>query len=242
MGLEPTTFGTTIRRSNQLSYVHRFTARFFRTACKFNTLFDYCKIFAADSSRKRGAVRLLLVFSRCPQGDLFGTGRFAGLPFSGRRRPDKFAGQRTLMEKRARKFGVNRRALLVTAGIVWIVAGANILRIGVVTWASQAHYGLFRAGEAIVVFLLFFNLVFKRLFYKHTQRIERKGDRNCPFSFFDAKGWIVMCFMILFGVLARACHWLPETFIAVFYTGLSAALIVTGVLFLRYWYRNKGRL
>ncbi len=146
------------------------------------------------------------------------------------------------MEKRARKFGVNRRALLVTAGIVWIVAGANILRIGVVTWASQSHYGLFRAGEAIVVFLLFFNLVFKRLFYKHTQRIERKGDRNCPFSFFDAKGWIVMCFMILFGILARTCRWLPETFIAVFYTGLSAALIVTGVLFLRYRYRKKDRL
>ena len=111
-----------------------------------------------------------------------------------------------------------------------------------VTWASQSHYGLFRAGEAIVVFLLFFNLVFKRLFYKHTQRIERKGERNCPFSFFDAKGWIVMCFMILFGILARTCRWLPETFIAVFYTGLSAALIVTGVLFLHYRYRNKDRL
>ena len=87
MGLEPTTFGTTIRRSNQLSYVHRFTARFFRTACKFNTLFDYCKIFAADSSRKRGTVRLRFLFFRCPQGDLSGMGRFAGLPFSGRRRP-----------------------------------------------------------------------------------------------------------------------------------------------------------
>ena len=35
----------------------------------------------------------------------------------------------------------------LTAGIVWIVAGANILRIGVVTWASQSHYGLFRAGR-----------------------------------------------------------------------------------------------
>lgn len=87
MGIEPTTFGTTIRRSNQLSYVHRFTARFFRTACKFNTLFDYCKIFAADSSRKRGTVRLRFLFFRCPQGDLSGMGRFAGLPFSGRRRP-----------------------------------------------------------------------------------------------------------------------------------------------------------
>ena len=39
MGLEPTTFGTTIRRSNQLSYIHRIEFASFQTACKFNKLF-----------------------------------------------------------------------------------------------------------------------------------------------------------------------------------------------------------
>ena len=62
------------------------------------------------------------------------------------------------------KFGVNKKILLYTAGCVWIFAGINILRIGIVTWLNDTHYWLFKIGEATIVFLLFFNLVFKRLF------------------------------------------------------------------------------
>ena len=45
------------------------------------------------------------------------------------------------------KYGVNRQVLLITAGIVWIVAGANILRIGIVTWLNDSQYWLFKVGE-----------------------------------------------------------------------------------------------
>ena len=93
------------------------------------------------------------------------------------------------------EFRVNRRLLLI-AGCVWIIAGINILRIGIITWLNYAHYWLFKVGEAIVVFLLFFQFVFRRLFVKHSERISQKGEKNCPFSFFDVKGWIVMIFMI----------------------------------------------
>ncbi len=34
MGFEPTTFGTTIRHSNQLSYIHR-VIRFRESVCKY---------------------------------------------------------------------------------------------------------------------------------------------------------------------------------------------------------------
>lgn len=137
------------------------------------------------------------------------------------------------------KYGVNRKVLLITAGIVWIVAGANILRIGVVTWFSDSEYWLFKIGEATIVFLLFFLFVFKKLYYKHTQRIERKKDKSCPFSFFDVKGWIIMTFMITLGITIRSLHLLPDAFISVFYTGLSIALIFTGILFIRYWWKNR---
>ena len=100
-------------------------------------------------------------------------------------------------------------------------------------WLNDTHYWLFKIGEATIVFLLFFNLVFKRLFYKHSERISRKNGKHCPFSFFDVKGWIIMIFMIAFGITIRALHLLPNSFISVFYTGLSTALIITGFLFLR---------
>lgn len=54
------------------------------------------------------------------------------------------------------RYGVARRTLLITAGIVWIIAGGNILRIGVVTWMSDNENWLFRVGEVIIIFLLFF--------------------------------------------------------------------------------------
>lgn len=137
------------------------------------------------------------------------------------------------------KYGVNRKVLLITAGIVWIVAGANILRIGIVTWFSDSEYWLFKIGEATIIFLLFFLFVFKKLYYKHTQRIERKKDKNCPFSFFDVKGWIIMTFMITLGITIRSLHLLPDAFISVFYTGLSIALMFTGILFIHYWWKNR---
>ena len=137
------------------------------------------------------------------------------------------------------RWRVSRRTLLLIAGLVWIIAGANILRIGIITWVDDQREWLFKTGEAIVVFLLFFSLIFRRLYNKHTARIGQKADRNCPFSFFDVKGWLIMGFMITLGILVRKLHLLPTSFIAVFYTGSSSALILTGILFLVQWQKTK---
>lgn len=137
------------------------------------------------------------------------------------------------------RWRVSRRTLLLIAGLVWIITGANILRIGIITWVDDQREWLFKTGEAIVVFLPFFSLIFRRLYNKHTARIGQKSDRNCPFSFFDVKGWLIMGFMITLGILVRKLHLLPTSFIAVFYTGLSSALILTGILFLVQWQKTK---
>ena len=64
-------------------------------------------------------------------------------------------------------------------------------------------------------------------------------NKRCPFSFFDVKGWLVMAFMIALGITIRAARLLPESFIAVFYTGLSLALMATGGRFILLYWKRK---
>ena len=136
-------------------------------------------------------------------------------------------------------FRVNSRVLLLFAGLVWITAGANVLRVGIEAWRSGGPSWPFGAGAAAAVFLLFYLFVFKRLYFRHANRIESKEGRSCPFSFFDIKGWIVMGAMIAFGAAARSFGLLSDSFVSVFYIGLSSALIVTGIRFLYRWKRFR---
>lgn len=133
------------------------------------------------------------------------------------------------------KHGVSRKALIFTAGLAWVIAGANILRIGINTWLYDSMSWPFKLVGAVLIFGIFFTFVFRRLFGKNILRITQKNDSNCPFAFFDAKGWIVMVAMITLGITVRHFHLLPNWFIAMFYTGLSSALILTGMLFLYRW-------
>lgn len=139
------------------------------------------------------------------------------------------------------KYGVSSNTLLLLAGAIWLAAGANILRIGIVCWSGDHDWWLLKVAEASFVFLLFFALIFNRLFIKHTGRIaekrESKQQKHCPFSFFDTKGWIIMAVMITMGITIRRLELLPVSFIAVFYTGLSLALMATGVRFLIHAWR-----
>ena len=56
------------------------------------------------------------------------------------------------------KFGVNKKVLLYTAGCVWIFAGINILRIGIITWLNDTHYWLFKIGDHRFLTFLQFSL------------------------------------------------------------------------------------
>lgn len=134
------------------------------------------------------------------------------------------------------QYGVSKKVLLIIAGVIWVAAGVNIFRIGILTWLENVDQLLYQIGQALVIFLLFFILIFRRLYYKYTRRIDarKKDGRYCILSFFDLKGWLIMIFMNCLGITIRTFELLPTSFIAVFYAGLSTALMLAGLLFLRY--------
>lgn len=85
------------------------------------------------------------------------------------------------------KYGVSKNTLLITAGIIWLTAGINILRIGVECWINDSHYWLFKACEATLVFLLFFGFIFRKLYRKYNPQIEMFARFKMKSSFHKTK-------------------------------------------------------
>lgn len=125
---------------------------------------------------------------------------------------------------------VKKCTLLLLAALIWGVAGFNILRIGMVSYVG--YTGVFNFILSAVVFLLFQTFVFGPLVRRHTIRILGYPEEKQFFlKFFDYKSFLIMAFMMTFGIGLRASGLAPVRFIAVFYTGLGAALFVAGLLF-----------
>ena len=118
---------------------------------------------------------------------------------------------------------IKKQTLLLLASLVWMIAGFNVLRIGIETYAE--YQTVINYIVTIIVFLLFWFMVFYKLTNKHTIRIQGyEEEKQLFYKFFDLKSFLIMAFMISFGIIIRSFHLLPERFIAVFYTGLGAAL------------------
>ncbi|RFT31031.1 hypothetical protein CG403_01945 [Gardnerella vaginalis] len=125
---------------------------------------------------------------------------------------------------------VSKNTLLLIACIVWCFAGFNILRIGIIAYSnflSPINFAL-----SLAVFVIFQVFIFGKLVKKHTARINAyKENKQFFLKFFDVKSFIIMAFMMTFGIVLHATNIAPEQFIAVFYTGLGSALTLAGLLF-----------
>ncbi|MBF9314622.1 hypothetical protein GK675_02955 [Bifidobacteriaceae bacterium NR002] len=124
---------------------------------------------------------------------------------------------------------VQKNTLLLIACLVWSAAGFNILKIGLL--AYQNYLQPLNYALSLVVFAIFQFLIFGKLVKKHTQRILEYKEKQFFLKFFDVKSFIIMAFMMTGGIALRATNVAPEQFIAVFYTGLGAALFLAGLLF-----------
>lgn len=125
---------------------------------------------------------------------------------------------------------VKKRTLLAVAGCVWLAAGVNVARLGIISYIRIELFWV-QFLLSVAVFLTF-GFMFFRMSMKHTRRIKGYADETRPvWNFFDLKAYIIMAFMMGGGIWLRNSGLAPEVFIAVFYTGLGCALALAGMLF-----------
>ncbi len=134
---------------------------------------------------------------------------------------------------------VQKQTLILIAGIVWAIAGFNIVRIGLV--AYQGNFTWWRALLSVAVYAVFQIFIFGKMVGKHTNRIlQYEEERQNFFRFFDTKSYLIMVFMMTLGIGLRVSGVVPNGFIAYFYTGLGASLLTAGVLFIVRYVRVRS--
>ena len=128
-------------------------------------------------------------------------------------------------------FHVKKRTLLAIAGVVWLIAGFNVARLGIIAYNGLTSVTFLHILLSILVFAVF-GMMFFKMSTKHNARIKGYPEEYRPFwHFFDLKSYLIMAFMMGGGIWLRSSGLVPEVFIAVFYTGLGIALGSAGVLF-----------
>lgn len=131
------------------------------------------------------------------------------------------------------KPAVPQKVLFFIAGLVWGFAGSKILTIGFSELYKNSNLIYLNIIIGIVGFYFFFKGVFYKMYKKHTRRIiNSQIEKPCIFSFFDIKGYMIMAFMITFGILLRKANIMPPVYLGTFYIALGLSLFSAGVSFI----------
>ena len=130
-------------------------------------------------------------------------------------------------------FKVEKRTLLLIAGLVWGFAGFKVFRLGAKSIKVNNPNWIFIILFSVLVFYIFFNFIFIKMLKKHTKRIINNTlEKHCIFSFFGIKSYFIMGFMIFFGVTIRSLDIFDPVYLGTFYIGLGSALFMAGLSFL----------
>lgn len=124
------------------------------------------------------------------------------------------------------------KSLAFLAGIIWLIAGFNVCRIGVVSWMStDTTTAVMVIGCIATMFV--FSRMFVKMLFKNVRRIrDIEIEKRKLWDIMPVKSYLIMAFMITFGVLLRRCPAVPAAFIASFYVGLGSALALAGVIYI----------
>ena len=130
------------------------------------------------------------------------------------------------------KPNTSRRNLLFIAAFVWTFAGGMLLTRGILMMGIDNEFLLTRVGLSIVGGALFYMILFSRISKKHVLRIiHLTNDRPCIFSFFNLRSYLMMIFMISFGVFLRKSGIVPPFYLSILYVTMGIPLFVSSLRF-----------
>lgn len=133
------------------------------------------------------------------------------------------------------KPGTSRRNLLFIAALVWTFSGVMLFTQGILMMGLHSDFFIVRMALSLIGGTLFYMAMFSQLSKNHVARIiYLTNDRPCIFSFFNLRSYLMMIFMISFGVFLRKSGIVPLFYLSILYVTMGIPLFVSSFRFYYY--------
>lgn len=131
------------------------------------------------------------------------------------------------------KPAVTKSILLFLAGFVWFCVGTMLL-VFAYSWLSDTPGTIFFTFFSLggVMALLVHHFGFLKIVNKNIDRILPMVDKKCLFSFITWKSYMMIIVMIAMGTSLRHSS-IPKPYLAILYTGIGLALILSSLRYIR---------
>ena len=96
------------------------------------------------------------------------------------------------------------------------------------------------AGVGVVLALLAHHFGFLKIVDKNLERILLMNEKKCLFSFIPWKSYLIIVVMITMGAILRHSV-IPKQYLAILYTAIGLALILSSVRYMRVFFREIRR-
>ena len=132
------------------------------------------------------------------------------------------------------KPAANRKTLIFLSFLMWVAVGTMLL-LYAYSWlnTSHANSSFIFIGAGVGLALVIHHFGFLKIVDKNLGRILPMQGKKCVFSIMPWKSYILIIIMIVMGLLLRHSP-IPKLYLAVLYTGIGTALILSSVRYLRY--------
>jgi hypothetical protein len=130
---------------------------------------------------------------------------------------------------------VNKRFLIILAGLMWCGAGVMLISIAA-SWLKlfqgKGEFLFYLAGFLAAMPIHHFG--FLKLADKNLNRLLPYKENKCIFSFITWKSYLIILIMVTLGITMRHSA-IPKQYLSILYNGIGLGLFLSGLRYLRFF-------
>ena len=130
---------------------------------------------------------------------------------------------------------VDKRILVLLAGLMWCGVGIMLIRFAV-TWLFPLELktsGFYYAAGFLAAMPIH-HFGFLKIADKNLRRLLPLTEKRCVFSFMTWRSYIIVLIMVSMGIALRHSA-IPKRYLSILYDGIGLALFLSGIRYLRFF-------